>query len=154
MHVRGLTPQQLFDSLSLATGYRGDVPLAQRQFVAPNTPRGEFLARFASTERLSDVQTSILQALTLMNSKFIGEMTSLDESKSELLAGVVASPFFDTRQRIETIYLATVSRFPRETELKKLIAYVDKGGASGDPNKALADVFWSLLNSSEFAFNH
>ena len=154
MHVRGLTPQQLFDSLSLATGYRGDVPLAQRQFVAPNTPRGEFLARFASTERLSDVQTSILQALTLMNSKFIGEMTSLNESKSELLAGVVASPFFDTRQRIETLYLATVSRFPREAELKKLIAYVDKGGATGDPNKALADVFWSLLNSSEFAFNH
>jgi hypothetical protein len=154
MQVRGLTAEQLFDSIVLATGYRGELPLAQRQFVGPNTPRGDFLAKFASAERLSDVQTSILQALTLMNGKFIGDLTSLDQGKSELLVGVIASPFFDTRQKIETLYLATVSRYPREAELQKLIAYVEKGGPSGDSNKAMTDVYWALLNSSEFAFNH
>jgi hypothetical protein len=154
MQVRGLTPEQLFDSIVLATGYRGELPQPQRQFVSPNSPRGEFLAKFASTERLSEVQTSILQALTLMNGKFIGDLTSLDQGKSELLVGVISSPFFDTRQKIETLFLATVSRYPRENELQKLIAYVEKGGTSGDSNKAMTDVYWALLNSSEFAFNH
>ena len=32
--------------------------------------------------------------------------------------------------------------------------YVDKGGPSGDSAKALCDVFWALLNSSEFCVNH
>jgi hypothetical protein len=31
---------------------------------------------------------------------------------------------------------------------------VDRGGPSGDKDKALADVFWVLLNSSEFILNH
>jgi hypothetical protein len=32
--------------------------------------------------------------------------------------------------------------------------YVDQGGATGNSKEALADVFWALLNSGEFAFNH
>ena len=151
MKVRGLTPEQLFDSLSLATGYR-ETGMVNRGFGIPGGPRGEFLAKFNSTERPSEVQTSILQALTLMNGKFIGELTSVE--KSELLAGVDSTPFFDTPQKIEALYLAALSRPPAADELKKLIAYVDKGGPSGDPKKALADVFWALLNSSEFGFNH
>jgi Protein of unknown function (DUF1553)/Protein of unknown function (DUF1549) len=151
MQVRGLTPEQLFDSLSQATLFSGDIPAAQRQFVAPNTPRGEFLARFSSTERLSEVQTSILQALTLMNGKFVGEMTNSEQGR---MIGSVDAPFFDTPEKIDILFLATVSRFPRPEELKKLTAYVQKGGQTGDARKALTDIYWALLNGSEFAFNH
>ena len=42
----------------------------------------------------------------------------------------------------------------RRRRAAKLVAYVEKGGPSGDPGLALADVFWALLNSSEFVFNH
>jgi hypothetical protein len=35
-----------------------------------------------------------------------------------------------------------------------MLKYVESGGASDDPKKALSDVFWALLNSSEFLFNH
>jgi hypothetical protein len=34
------------------------------------------------------------------------------------------------------------------------VAYVEHGGSSGDRSKALGDVFWALLNSPEFRFNH
>src|SRR5262249_55757767 len=139
MKVRGLTPEQLFDSLSLATGFRENRP--NPDFVDPNSPRGLFVARFATTERLSEVQTSILQALTLMNGKLIGEMTSVQNS--ETLAGVSDAPFMDTAQKIETLYLATVSRKPTRAELTRLLAYVDKGGPSGNRQQALADVFWA-----------
>jgi hypothetical protein len=150
MKVRGMLPEQLFDSLVVATGFREH--LRAPDLVAPESPRGQFLARFATTERLSEVQTSILQALTLMNGRFIGEMTSVE--KSETLAAVSGSPFMDTAQQVETLYLAAISRKPRAEELKKLVAYVERGGPSGNRDKALADVFWALLNSSEFGFNH
>ena len=150
MRVRGLTPEQLFDSLAVAT-YFGDAQ-NPRQFTGMSQARSEFLGKFATTERLSETQTSILQALTLMNGRLVGDLTSVH--RSNLLSSVIEAPFFDTAQRIEALFLATVTRSPRADELKKLSAYVDKAGSSEDSKKALADVFWALLNSSEFAFNH
>ncbi len=74
--------------------------------------------------------------------------------RSGTLAAVAGAPFLDTRGRVETLYLAALGRKPTDAESAKLVAYVEKGGPSGDPNLALADVFWALLNSSEFVFNH
>ena len=56
-------------------------------------------------------------------------------------------------ERIEALYLAALSRTPRADELDRLVKYVESGGAAKDPKKALSDVFWALLNSSEFLFN-
>ena len=42
----------------------------------------------------------------------------------------------------------------RQGEAERMVKYVKSGGPSGDSRKALADVFWVLLNSSEFIFNH
>jgi len=154
MAIRGLTPEQLYDSLAMATGYRDPTPPAQQQFAAfnGNTPRGEFLARFDSRDKRTEKQTSILQALALMNGKFIADATSIERSTT--LATIAEVPFMDTAERIETLFLATLSRLPRTTERERFVAYVARGGVSGDERKALADVFWTLLNSSEFILNH
>jgi hypothetical protein len=150
--LRGMTPEQLFDSLAQATGYRdGFTGPVQARF-NPQVPRAQFLAKFASQERRTETQTSILQALSLMNGKFIADATSL--GRSTTLAAVVDAPFMDTARRIETLYLATLTRLPRPEEAARMAAYVESGGASGDRNAALADVFWVLLNSSEFILNH
>lgn len=152
MRVRGLTPEQLFDSLVVATRAQNQTPMGPRQFVAPNSARGEFLAKFSTTERLSEVQTSILQALTLMNGKFIGEMTN---AATSTVADCLEAPHLETaQQKIEVLFLSTVNRKPRPEELSRLAAYVEKGGPTGDKRQALADIFWALLNSSEFGFNH
>ncbi|HLW65933.1 MAG TPA: DUF1553 domain-containing protein [Gemmataceae bacterium] len=156
MKVRGLTPEQLFDSLEQATYFREPVGDNQNRF---SQPRAEFIAKFSSTERPAELQTSILQALTMMNGRFIGERTSTEPGKtpddqSNLLLSLLDTPFMSTPGRIEAVYLATVGRFPRPEEMKKLTEYVEKGGPSGDKKKAFADVYWALLNSSEFGFNH
>ena len=41
-------------------------------------------------------------------------------------------------------------------ELEKTLAFLDKAsdGDSKKRNAALADVYWALLNSAEFVFNH
>ena len=64
------------------------------------------------------------------------------------------APFLDTAGKVETLYLATLSRQPRPAERDRFVKYIDGGGPEKDKKKALADVFWALLNSSEFILNH
>ncbi|HKB02336.1 MAG TPA: DUF1553 domain-containing protein, partial [Gemmataceae bacterium] len=150
MAVKAMRAEQLYDSLGLATGYHDPTPRAERPFDFGS--RSQFLGKFASTEKLTEKQTSILQALTLMNGRLVNDQTSLD--RSEYLAGVIDAPFLDSKGKVEALFLASLSRLPTAAEAEKYGSYVDRGGNSGDQKKAVADVFWALLNSSEFVLNH
>lgn len=152
MAVKGLSAEQLWDSLAEATGHR-PAPNPDFAFGGADVSRQEFLARFSNPgDNRTEYQMSILQALTLMNGNLVAEATHLERGPT--LAAVADAPFFDTAGRIEALYLATLSRKPRPEELRRLVKYVEAGGAAGEPKKALADVFWALLNSSEFFLNH
>jgi hypothetical protein len=54
-------------------------------------------------------------------------------------------------QVIEHLYIRCLSRPPKPDELKNLLAIVNE---SKDKKQALDDVFWAILNSREFMFNH
>lgn len=153
MPLRGLTPEQIYDSLATAVGYRGDASAAmQGGFIGNNSARASILNRFANpVDRRTEAQTSILQALALMHGKFVSDATSLE--RSETLAAVVDSPFLDARGKLDTLFLAALSRPMRGSEAGRLIPYVQSGGPGRDTRRALADVFWVLLNSSEFLLN-
>jgi hypothetical protein len=150
MPVKGLSQDQLF--ASLAEAVRLPAALANPRRLGINTPQAEFVAKFGTQEKPIEYQSSIPQALALMNSRLVGDATDL--TRSEFLAAVASAPFLDTAGRVETLYLATLSRPPRADESARLIPYVDRGGVTRDPRAALADVFWALLNSTEFRFNH
>jgi hypothetical protein len=158
MAVKGMSGEQLFDSLAVATGFQQSRVREQpNEFFAP---RAEFVAKFSvSTEKRTDHQTSILQALSLMNGRLTSEVTNAEEMKNSAqaltLLAVADAPFFDMpAKRVETLYLATLSRKPRSDELDRFVKYLERGGPDTDAKKALADVFWALLNSSEFILNH
>ena len=87
-----------------------------------------------------------------MNGRFVNQQTHMD--RSQFLAGVIDAPFLDTNGKVEAMFLATMSRKPTPDEIDKHGSYIDRGGVSGDKRKAVTDVFWSLLNSSEFMLNH
>ncbi len=155
MNLKGLTPAQLFDSLVAATGFREPAAFRNQAnfgFIQPGNPRSQFLGRFVNTDRPTETSTTILQALMLMNGQFIGDQTDL--AKSEVLAAIVDVPGWDTKQRVSTLFLTAFARPPTPDELDKFGSYVDRGGAKSDKKQALADVFWVLLNSPEFLFNH
>jgi len=140
MNVKALGPAELFDSIIEATAYRSaDLP---RQ-------RARLLVRFPRTERRLEGQSSIPQALALMNGELLAAATRLDGDNT--LGAVVASPFLDTAGKIETLYLAALGRTPRAEEKTRLVKFV-RDAANSD--RALADVFWALLNSAEFIHNH
>jgi hypothetical protein len=54
-------------------------------------------------------------------------------------------------QIVEHLYVRCLTRAPKPDELKALLALVDK---STDKKQALEDVFWAIMNSREFMFNH
>ena len=134
---RALTPEQLYDSLVLATGYRPD-PLRAATFLAPfDDPNSQPV----------DYQASIQQALMMMNGKLTEEAT--DPAKGATVAAVIASRR-PLARRIEELYLVTLSRKPRAEETRRLLDYA----SSRDSKQALRDILWSLLNSTEFVLNH
>ncbi len=87
-----------------------------------------------------------------MNGKVVADATSLEHNRQ--LEYIARSETVKTPRKVEQLYLIALSRKPRPDEKTRLAAYVDQGGPTGDSRRALADVFWALLNSSEFALNH
>jgi hypothetical protein len=143
--TRTLAPEQLYDSLVLATGYR---PVRGKG--APNSPRAEFLSAFDDqSSQPVDSQASIQRALLIMNGRFTAEATS--SSRSATVAAVIDSKRArPMERRIEDLYLVTLARKPRPQEIQRLLRYVTQR----DGKQALHDILWSLLNSTEFIVNH
>jgi uncharacterized protein DUF1553/uncharacterized protein DUF1549 len=153
MAVRGMSPEQLFESILRATEWEDRSPRQQGRIVGfnPNTPRAEFLARFTNTtDKRTELQTSILQALFLMNGKFMNDQVK----NSPALITIQKNTKSPIRRNVEELYLITLSRKALPAEVDKLEKYVESGGPSGNREAALADIFWALLNSSEFGLNH
>ena len=151
MSIKTLSPEQLFDSLSRVVGSRmAEMPnffaiqsnlFDQRRlaFVGKMQMRGSNATEF---------DAGVLQALTLLNGADITAATH-NEQSSVLMA--LDSPLFDDRERLETLFLGTYSRFPTPEETTHLLEHIETADASGE---AVGDVLWALLNSAEFTLNH
>ena len=138
--------------VGVATGYRDDSPLQNRLF-GFGSPKASFMEKFTDQEKRTEYHTSIPQALTMMNNEIVNEATNPDSMKAPVLSAIVSSSFMTTPQKIEAMVLATLSRKPTEMEARKYHDYVRKAGPRNE-KKALSDVFWALLNSTEFKFIH
>ncbi len=129
--VKVLTAEQLFDSLSrcLSTADPGSPTPVVRGL---NPRRQAFIARMQARSRdATEYNAGLQQALNMMNGGEMSEATHLQ--RSVLLASLEA-PFFTDRQRIETIFLATLSRYPTPEELARVEEYMaqvaaDRSGA-------------------------
>jgi hypothetical protein len=152
MAVKGLTPEQLYDSLAQATGtfepYVRETPMAG----APQDARSEFLELFANdTDPTTRQQATVLQALALMNGREV--TAAVDIQQSRTLRAVCELPQ-SWAEQIETLFLAALSRPPRDEEREQCLAHIERSGTSSGKEQALADVFWVLLNCNEFQVNH
>ena len=161
MPIRAMSPEQIFDSVVFATtnptsDLRRQLLAApnQQQFFNPNqpqSPRAQFMLKYTTQDRRHEPQTSILQALFLMNGKFMTDRTKV-ENNDDLQT--LANQKTDHDKRINALYMMVLSRPPRASESARLVPYLEKGGATGNLGAALSDVYWALLNSSEFLLNH
>ncbi len=143
MMVRGLSGEQLYDSLRTAAGLPA-LPAG----AGPKSDRGQFAGQFR-TARPSLAKRSVPQTLVLYNGPMLAGWTNAETSP--LLRALDESPFLDDPGRVEVLFLATLGRKPSDDERGPLTRYlVDHG----DRRRALGNVFWALLNSTEFHTNH
>jgi hypothetical protein len=124
MPVKGLSPDQVFDSLILATGNRDNPRVDPNRFFQFNSPRSAFQQKFAVQDKSTEYQTSIPQALALMNNPLIA--TATQPEKGETLAAIASSPFLDTAGKVEALYFSALSRKPTQEESGRLRLYVDQ----------------------------
>ena len=155
--IRRLSAEQLLDAICAATGVKekfAGLPLGARSVQVADARTGSyFLDTFGRPPRESACtcerrdDPTLSQALHLINGATI-------ESKINAPEGVLARLLAENRppaEIVETLYLATLTRPPSEAERTTALRHVAE---SSDPAAGLRDLFWALLNSQEFVFQH
>ena len=92
------------------------------------------------------MEPNLSQALHLLNGDTLHGKIGAGKLIQEQLAEK-RSP----EQIIDDLYLRCLTRRPTPEETQKLVALV---AAQENVQQGLEDVFWALLNSREFLFNH
>ncbi len=154
-YPRRMIDEQLADSVSQATGVSEEFRYLYPGTRAAQLPEPEIpsymLDVFDRPSRqliCERKQTNTLnQALHLISGDTVQKKIANEEGiLTELLSqGLEADAI------VEELYLRTVSRFPDERE--RALAHTAIGKA-GDVRRGMEDVFWALLNSKEFLYNH
>lgn len=111
------------------------------------------LMAFGKPERNSACECERSGAATLTQSLYLIGSPEL-HGKLKDKSGRVAQLAADSRpvpDKIKEIYLWVYARPPVAEELRTVEAYLNAGG---NRKEAYEDVFWALLNTKEFLFNH
>ena len=151
--LRGLTPEQLFDSLAEAVGFYQPYRTENPFVISTDSQRGRFLELFSDeASSTQEKETTILQALAMMNGDFVAE--AVDPARGKTLIAAIKFPLFEDMERIEMLYMASLSRIPDAEEAAELQSLLQQAADRQQKEQLLADIFWALLNSSEFLLNH
>jgi hypothetical protein len=154
--VRRIPAEMLLDCVSEVTETKDKfqgLPLGSRAVqVADGRTSDYFLTTFGRAPRdtvcaaEAKTEPNLSQALHLLNGPTV---------QSKISQGGVVNRLLDKKTPpasvVEAIYLRCLSRKPTADETQKLVALINQGG---NPQAGLEDVFWAVLNSREFLFNH
>ncbi len=154
-HLRRLRAEVMLDVISQATSTKNKfqgLPLGAKAIqIADGRVSNYFLTTFGRAKRETVcscevvMEPSLSQALHLLNG---------DTTNNRIKQGKVVDTSLKAGKKpdqiIDELYLRCYSRKPREAEKANLLASLDMS----NPREGLEDVFWALLNSKEFIFNH
>jgi hypothetical protein len=150
MNVKSLRAEQIYDSLERFLGPSSS-NLPSIPFGLADGRRIQFITQMRmQTRNARDFERGAAQALMLMNGTETQQLTSAERGR---FLTALTAPWLDDRQQVETLFLATLSRFPTETEYTELDSLLGDV-ADGDVRPVLGDVLWALVNSAEFSLNH
>ena len=154
--LRRLRSEVMLDCITQLTSSTDKFPGlpvgARAVHIADGNTSTYFLTTFGRAKRESvcscevKMEPNLSQALHLMNGDTVNEKIKQ--------GGLIPNMIADKKTPadiITEIYARSFCRKPTEQELAKLVAVA---GEEENPQPALEDIFWSLLNSREFLFNH
>lgn len=95
---------------------------------------------------------TMVQVLHISNGDTINDKLRSPESRVEMLYQLRQTGASD-QAIIDEVYLSCLSRYPSPTERDQLAAILPPVG-SDDERATLEDLFWGLMSTREFLFNH
>jgi hypothetical protein len=154
--VRRMRAEVLLDCISQVTGTQDRFPGLPKGGRAIQIPDGRvqnyFLTTFGRSTRQTacscEVKTTptLSQALHLIN----GETTTGKIAEGKVVSTLLAEKG-DPLAVADSLYVRCLSRRPTDAESRRI---AERVSSAPDKAKALEDLFWALLNSNEFLFNH
>jgi hypothetical protein len=154
--IRRIPAENLLDCLTqvteVADKFQG-LPLGARAVqIADGQTSNYFLTSFGRSPRLTACATeattepTLSQALHMIN----GDTTARKIGESKRLQAMLDAGMKPI-QAVEQVYIACLSRKPTAEEVAKLETII---ATEPNPRVAVDDIFWAVLNSREFLFNH
>ena len=154
--LRRMRAEVLLDVISQVTKTKNKfqgLPLGARALqIADGRFSNYFLTTFGRATRETVcscevvMEPNLSQALHLLN----GDVTNKRITQGRIVQTMLKEGK-DPEKVIDNLYLRCYSRKPRADEKANLLASLD---GEDSVESALNDVFWALLNSKEFIFNH
>jgi hypothetical protein len=157
--IRRIRAEVLLDAISQATQtpnkFKG-LPLGARAVqIADGNTSSYFLTAFGRASRNTvcscevKLEPNLSQALHLLNG---------ENCHNRIQQGKVIPPLRQQKkspeQIIEHLYLTCLTRPPTPEETKNLMSAYAEATDPKHQQEALNDIFWAILNSKEFIFNH
>ncbi|HVW36416.1 MAG TPA: DUF1553 domain-containing protein, partial [Pirellulales bacterium] len=157
-YPRRMMAEVLLDALSQVSGSPtvfGDYPAGWRAMQLPDANvNSYFLKTFGRPDRAVTCECERTADPTMVQVLHISNGDSLNDklaAKGNWIEKLLAEDAADDKL-IENVYLAALSRFPTDAEKQNLIAALGEPGQ--DKRQLVEDLFWSVLSSREFLFNH
>lgn len=157
-YPRRMMAEVLLDSLSQVSGSPtqfASYPSGWRALQLPDANvNSYFLRTFGRPERIVTCDCERTAEPTMVQVLHISNGDSLNDklqAKGNLIEKLLAANTPDD-QLIETVYLSALSRSPTADEKQKLLAALAE--ADQEKRQVVEDLFWSVLSSREFLFNH
>ncbi len=157
-NLRRMRAEILLDAISVVTNVKNKfqgLPLGARAVqIADGRVTNYFLTTFGRATRETvcscevKMEPNLSQALHLLNGDVINRRITQGAVVKTLL-----DELKDHGKVVDELYVKCLSRKPTATEKANLLAAVN-GEEDKNKQTALEDVFWALLNSKEFIFNH
>jgi hypothetical protein len=153
--AKRLPAEVILDAIAAATDVPNRFPgypvgLRATQIADPGVD-SYFLTLFGRSDRVTACacerkgEVTLPQLLHLSNDE---NLVANIRSESGRLVSLLRNP--DSDLVTQEVFLATLSRLPSEAERSA----IDAALSADNRDEVFADLFWALLNTKEFAFNH
>lgn len=147
-YARPMQPEEVYESLLALAGPQANA----ENFVAQEAAKLQWLGQFTIDLQTDDgselaiFDASYTQKLEMLGGELMEKATD-PENRDGVLHRVLQSSMA-REEKVEHLFLASLARRPSTEELTATLQVIED--RPDDPDGALEDVWWALLNSSEF----